>query len=142
MAVTSWLVDASALVRLGRSRDADTWSTRVERGLVRVSTGTLLEVGWSARSGRDLRAARSRAPVRQMPLEAVTPAAEARAAEVQALLADRGQHRGPSPVDLLVAAIAEQSGLHVLHHDRDYELIAEVTGQPLERLVLADVTPS
>ena len=71
-----------------------------------------------------------------MPVEYLTPAAEDRAVEVQALLADKGQHRGPSVPDLLIAATAELAGLTVLHVDKDYELIAEVTGQPLERLPL------
>jgi len=49
-------------------------------------------------------------------------------------LADRGRHRAPSVPDLLVAAAAELSGLTVLHLDKDFELIAEITGQPVERL--------
>ena len=36
--------------------------------------------------------------------------------------------------DLLIAAVAELAGLTVLHLDEDFELIAEVTGQPVERL--------
>jgi predicted nucleic acid-binding protein len=35
--------------------------------------------------------------------------------------------------DLVIAAVAERSGLTVLHLDKDFELIAEVTGQPVER---------
>jgi predicted nucleic acid-binding protein len=38
--------------------------------------------------------------------------------------------------DLLVAATAELSGLTVLHVDKDFELIASVTGQGVERLCL------
>ena len=40
MAVTDWLIDKSALVRLGGSRDAVEWADRIERGLVRISTVT------------------------------------------------------------------------------------------------------
>ena len=36
--------------------------------------------------------------------------------------------------DLLIAAVAEGAGLVVLHDDKDFDLIAEVTGQRLERL--------
>lgn len=54
--------------------------------------------------------------------------------DVQQLLADRGQHRAPSIPDLLIAAAAELATLTVLHVDKDFELIAEVTGQPVERL--------
>jgi hypothetical protein len=55
---------------------------------------TRLEVGYSARAGPDLRAAALRPPLASMPVEYLTPASEARAIEVQALLADRGQGGG------------------------------------------------
>lgn len=35
---------------------------------------------------------------------------------------------------LLIAATAELARLTLLHVDKDFELIAEITGQPLERL--------
>lgn len=71
-----------------------------------------------------------------MPVEYLTPVIEDRAVDVLTLLAGRGHHRAPSLPDLLVAATAERSGLTVLHVDKDFELIAEVTHQPLERLKL------
>jgi predicted nucleic acid-binding protein len=69
-----------------------------------------------------------------MPVENTTPAAEDRAVEVITDLADRGHHRAPSVPDLLIAAIAERAGLIVLHQDKDFDLIAQVTGQLTERL--------
>jgi predicted nucleic acid-binding protein len=69
-----------------------------------------------------------------MPIEHLTPAIEDRAFEVQMLLADRGQHRGPSIPDLLIAAIAEKAALTVLAVDKDFDLIAAVTGQPVQTL--------
>lgn len=69
-----------------------------------------------------------------MPVEYLTPKIEDRALEVQTLLADRGQHRAPSIPDLIIAASAEFSGLHVLHADKDFETIAALTGQPITRL--------
>ncbi len=36
MAVTDWLIDKSALVRLASSPDAARWAARIERGLVRM----------------------------------------------------------------------------------------------------------
>lgn len=134
MAVTTWLIDKSALVRLGASPDAGQWASRMERGLVRVTTVTRLEVGFSARSGPDLRAGLRQPPLSAMPVEYLTPAVEDRAVEVQAVLADRGQHRAPSIPGLVIAAAAELSGLTVLHLDKDFDLIADVTGQPVERL--------
>jgi predicted nucleic acid-binding protein len=69
-----------------------------------------------------------------MPVEYLTPAIEDRAVEVLGLLADRGQHRAPSIPDLLIAATAELAGLTILHCDKDYDLIAGVTGQDAEWL--------
>lgn len=132
--MTDWLIDKSALIRLGASPDTAEWANRIERGLVRITSVTLLEVGYSARPAGDLRHARTAAPLRSMPVEYLAPAIEDRAVEVQAILADRGQHRAPSIPDLLIAATAELAQLTVLHVDKDYELIADVTGQRLERL--------
>jgi predicted nucleic acid-binding protein len=129
-----WLIDKSALIRLGRSPDSEVWADRIERGLVRITTVTLLEVGYSARDAQDLRVGLREPPVASMPVEYAAPASEDRAVEVLGLLADRGHHRAPSVPDLLIAAIAERAGLAVLHHDKDFDLIAEITGQPTKRL--------
>ena len=131
-----WLIDKSALLRLSDSADASDWISRIDRGLVRVATVTILEIGFSARSSDDLRAKLRRPPVSAMPVENATPRIEARAVEVQELLAGVGQHRTPSVPDLMIAAIAELAGLSVLHVDKDFELIAGVTQQPTERLRL------
>ena len=132
--MTDWLIDKSALVRLGSSPDADDWASRIERGLVRITTVTRLEVGYSARSGTDLRAGLRQPPVSAMPVEYLTPAIEDRAVEVLTLLAVRRQHRALSVPDLIIAATAELTGLTVLHCDKDFDLIASVTGQPAEWL--------
>jgi predicted nucleic acid-binding protein len=134
--VTVWIIDKSALVRLGRSVEVDLWIERVERGLVRVSCVTLLEVGYSARSARELEAWRSRPPLSSMPVEYLTPRIEDRAVATQARMAELGHHRAPSVPDLLVAAIGELAEFIVLHNDKDFELIASVTGQPTERLAV------
>jgi len=135
--VTTWLIDKSALVRLAASPDAGQWAGRIERGLVRITTVTRLEVGYSARSGAELRAGLREPPLSAMPVEYLTPAIEDRAVEVLSLLADRSQHRAPSIPDLIIAAAAELAGLTVLHLDKDFEVIAGITGQPVERLALS-----
>ena len=132
--MTTWLIDKSALVRLAASPDAAEWAVRIERGLVRITTVTRLEAGYSARSGPELRAGLQQPPLSSMPVEYLTPAIEDRAVEVLTLLADRGQHRAPSIPDLIIAATAELAGLTVLHVDKDFEVIAQITGQPVERL--------
>lgn len=138
MAVTSWLLDKSAFVRLQLDQvvDAELWKTRIDRGLVRISTITRLELGYSARTGVEGREGFRQPPISLMPVERITPAIEDRAEEVQMLLADRGQHRAPSIPDLLIAATAEKAGLTVLAVDKDFELIAGVTRQPVETLAL------
>lgn len=134
--MTDWLIDKSALVRIGAAPDAATWAERIERGLVRIGTVTRLEIGFSARTSDELREGLRTPPLTSMPVEYLTPAIEDRAVQVQALLADRGHHRGPAVPDLLVAATAELAGLTVLHIDRDFDLVAGVTGQAVERLAI------
>lgn len=134
MSSGGWLIDKSALVRLATSVDAEVWSNRVERGLVRISNITRLEVGYSARTGESARRGFREPPLVALPVEYLTPAIEDRALEVQLSLADRGRHRGPSIPDLMIAATAELVGLTVLHVDKDFEVIAGITGQPVERL--------
>lgn len=92
-----------------------------------------LEVLFSARNRQDhdvIRRRRSLAydsvPIDDSVLE--------RAIDIQAELARSGRHRLPIP-DLIIAAAAEAAGLIVLHYDHDYDLIAEVTGQPVEWVV-------
>lgn len=136
MAVSDWLIDKSALVRIADTLDVQQWADRIERGLVRITTVTRLEIGYSARSGDDAQTVFTTPPVSAMPVEHLTPAIEDRALQVQLMLASKGQHRAPSIPDLLVAAAAELSGLTVLHLDKDFELIASLTGQSIDRILV------
>lgn len=132
------MIDKSALARLGSADESLLWLERIERGLVLVSMVTRLEVGFSARSGADFRRAMSRGVMAAMLTEHLTPRIEERALEVQRLLAERGEHRAPSVPDLLIAATAELCGHTVLHVDKDFEVIADVTQQPTQRLRTTD----
>jgi predicted nucleic acid-binding protein len=103
-------------------------------GLVATCSVTDLEQLFSARSGIEHREWRAdiglrfdRVPIEQAMLD--------RAIEVQGLLAERGQHRGANVPDLVVAAAAERAGLTVLHYDADFDLIGNLTGQPVEWVV-------
>ena len=129
-----WLIDKSALVRLGDCQDQQMWAERIERGLVHIATITLLETGYSARSAADMGELLYRPPLSLMPVEYLTPGAEKRAVEVLRHLAELGQHRAPSIPDLLIAAAAETARLTVLHLDKDFDLIAGITGQETHRL--------
>lgn len=103
--MTSWLIDKSAYMRMQAGQaHIDQWNARIERGLVRLSTVTRLELGSSARSRRAGREAFGLPPLSLMRIEHLTPAMEDRAWEIQMLLADHGRHRAPSFPDLLIAA--------------------------------------
>ncbi|MGH3833863.1 MAG: VapC toxin family PIN domain ribonuclease, partial [Pseudonocardiaceae bacterium] len=80
--MSPWLIDKSALARLGRSPQAQEWAIRIERGLVRITTVTLLEVGYSARCADDLRTGLREPPISAMPVEYLTPTIEDRAVAV------------------------------------------------------------
>lgn len=133
--MTAWLIDKSAYQRLGSSAELlRLWLERINRGLVYVSNLTLLELGFSTRNQDDWSTVLHAPPVANLMVEYLTPAMEDRAVEVQGLLTVRGQHRAPSIPDLLIAAMAELAGMTVLHVDKDFDLIAVVTGQSVERL--------
>lgn len=136
MTEQEWLIDKSALVRLAQSPDRDRWANRIERGLIHISTLTRLEIGYSAQSGDLTRREFREPPLAAMPVEYLTPKIEDRALEVLILLADRGQHRGPSIPDLVIAATAELAGLTVLHVDKEFDIITALTGQPANRLAI------
>ncbi len=137
MAVRPWLIDKSAYMRLAGSPDADTWMQRIDRGLVRISTVTRLEIGYSFRTAEQAHSEVVSPPLALMPVEYMTPAVEDRAREVQLILAERGLHRAPSIPDLLIAATAEIAGLTVLSLDKDFTLISDITGQSVETLRMA-----
>lgn len=124
----------SALARMSTSPDAEKWSRLIELGQVRITTTTLLEIGHLARSEREWSDLVEDVPVIHMPLATLTPRTEARALEIQRIVLRDGRHRAPSVPDLLVAAVAEEADLTVLHADNDVDLITRATGQPVERL--------
>jgi predicted nucleic acid-binding protein len=92
-----------------------------------------LELLYSATSRATYRALAE--ALRGMPRVPMDEADLRRAQEVQAMLAERSQHRAVPLPDLLVAACAERAGLAVLHYDADYERIAALTGQPVRWIV-------
>lgn len=136
MALTpaSWLVDKSVLARVDLPAVAEAVLPRMRSGRIGVALVTELEVGYSARSGADYDVTRQELldlliPV-PMPLRA-----EERARELQRDLVLRGQHRGVSVADLVLAAIADIEELTILHYDADFDLISGLTGQPAEWVV-------
>ena len=95
---------------------------------------TDLEIGYSARTAAEWD--RMIAAVTGLDRIPTTANHVERALEVQRMLAERSQ-RGRKIPDLLIAAAAEEHGLTVLHYDGDFDLIAAVTGQPVQWVVPA-----
>lgn len=123
-----YLADTSAWNR--STTVADRWEEL--RDQLFLCSPVRLELLYSARSPAVHRAlAGDLSTIPDLPLDDHVCAAAERA---QALLAERSQHRGPAPVDLLVAATAEAYGVTLLHYDRHFDAIAGVTGQPMEWL--------
>ncbi len=130
-----YLADTSALARLNQPAVAVRLEPLLESGLVARCTPTDLEAGYSSQSPTSHRALRRLRST--WPLVAMDQSVLDRSVEVQDALADRSQQRGVKIANLLIAAAAEAEGLVVLHYDRDFELIAGVTGQPNEWIVPA-----
>lgn len=132
--VARYLLDTSAWARMAAAPVAKRCLPLIRRGLVATCSIVDLEVLFSARSADDYRATRAD---RALALE-LLPIEQAildRAFDVQATLAERGEHRGASLPDLIIAATAERAGVTVLHYDADYDLIASVTRQPVDWVV-------
>ena len=93
-----------------------------------------LELLWSARDAAHF--ASIRAGLDAMREAPMGERVWRRATDVLELLAKRGplHHRQVGIPDLLIAATAELAELPVLHYDRDFDVIAEVTGQPVRAI--------
>jgi predicted nucleic acid-binding protein len=132
--IATHLLDKSAFQRWRQQAVAQRLDELHALGALATCSVIDLEILYSARSGDEHRSIRERraATYDLLPLE--QPTFE-RAIEVQAMLADRGQHRAAGIPDLLIAAAAERADLTVLHYDSDFDLISSVTGQATEWVV-------
>jgi predicted nucleic acid-binding protein len=123
------LLDNSAWARLGlKSLAADRRAgiaTMIENGELAVCTPFLLEAGWSARNAANHESLL--ADLTALPRLRINNRVEDAAIDAQGELARRGHHRGASPSDLLIAACAHVNGVGVLHYDRDYDVLGELT---------------
>lgn len=123
----TFLADTSMIVRLRRGQDVEArWVDAVRAGLVGVCSAVEAELvrATSTKADRDALRGLLRSLFTWHPM----PDDAWRFVErTQDSLIDLGQHKGPSVVDLLVAATAEAWGLTVLHVDADFETIAQVS---------------
>lgn len=123
-----YLADTSAW---NRSRQVfERWTELTLRDELVLCAPVRLELLYSARGSRHYRAFRADlGGFRDLRLDGwVADFAEI----IQTRLAARSAHRGPTAVDLLVAATAARHGAIVLHYDRHFDAIARVTGQSTE----------
>jgi predicted nucleic acid-binding protein len=129
----SYLADTSTVIRLRRGRDiAPPWVDMVQAGLVGVCPAVEAELLRAVASGSD------RDQLRQMlrGLFAWHPMPDSAwrfVERTQDDLINVGRHKGPSVVDLLVAATAQAWDLTVLHVDADFETVASVTNLRTQR---------
>ena len=132
--MATFLADKSALTRRETRPDArEVLEPLLLAGEVATCGIVDLELLYSATSRATYRALAE--ALRGMPRAPLDEACVKRALQVQAMLAERSQHRAVPLPDLLVAACAEQAGLAVLHYDADFERIAELTGQRAQWIV-------
>ncbi len=127
-----YLVDKSALARSHLDPVAERLAPLYPASKVATCPIIDLELLFSVRN--DVEHALLREELRAMRSFPVDGTVTDRAIDVQGLLAGSGRHRLPI-TDLLIAAVAEVNDLVVLHYDKDFDAIAEVTGQPTEWIV-------
>lgn len=132
------LLDNSAWARIVEGALDENLSSKVASWLDARQIATcvpfVLEAGYSARSGTHHES--MMADLDRLPHVPITPDVEGRAREAQSELAKVGHHRLP-PIDLILAACAEEAGAGVLHYDRDYDVLAEKSGLQFESVWLA-----
>jgi predicted nucleic acid-binding protein len=128
------LVDTSVLKRLAAPSVRAVVEPLAEAGRLARAGISDLEVGYSARNGREWD--RLVGALEILMLVPTTSEHVDRAKQVQRLLATKSQ-RGRRIPELLIAAAAEQQRLTVLHYDQDFDQITKVTGQACEWVVPA-----
>ncbi len=130
----TFLADKSALTRREtRPEVRDVLESLLVSGEIATCGIVDLELLYSARDRATYRSLVE--ALRGMPRVPLDETAVNRALSVQAMLAERSQHRAVPLPDLLVAACAEGAGLALLHYDADFDRIAELTGQSTQWIV-------
>ena len=128
MSPALYLIDTSGLFRILQDKLRQAWAGELAAGVIAICPVVELEFLYSARSLAD-RLEKQRLLRTVFGWVPMAERAYDRAAAVQQLLTETGKHRSAGPVDLLIAATAEQQSLTVLCDDRDFETVASVTRQ-------------
>jgi len=133
-AIASYLADTSALARLRHGAVAEVLGPLIEAGLVATCGVIEFELGWATRTGAEFALLRADRDAGYEWL-AIHDEDWRRAVDVQGALWRGGQIRSVGFPDLLIAAVAERERVTVLHYDGDYDLIAQITSQPVQWVV-------
>lgn len=135
----TYLADTSAAWRLLRRQVGDPWPRFVAQGLVALSPPVESELMVSVRADRDyqpffamLRRTFAWCPAVDDPWRQVLA--------VQRDLIAIGHHRGPSPMDIIIALTAHQHRLTLLHADADFAAVQKV--RPGIAMIRIDETPA
>ena len=139
-AVANYLADTSALARLRHQTVAAVLGPLIEAGLVATCGVIEFELGWAARTAAEFDQLRADRDAGYEWL-AIHDEDWRRALDVQAALWRGGQIRAVGFPDLLVSAAAERERVTVLHYDRDFDLIAGITGQAMQWVVPRGTVP-
>jgi predicted nucleic acid-binding protein len=133
-AVASHLADTSALARLSQPAVSAVLSPLIEAGLVATCGVIEFELGWATRNSAEFDQVRAD---RDAGYEWLATHDEdwRRALDVQASLWHGGRVRAVGFPHLMIAAVAERERVMLLHYDGDYDLIAEITRQPMQWVV-------
>lgn len=139
-AVANYLADTSALARLRHQTVAAVLGPLIEAGLVATCGVIEFELGWAARTAAEFDQLRADRDAGYEWL-AIHDEDWRRALDVQAALWRGGQIRAVGFPDLLVSAAAERERVTLLHYDRDFDLIAGITGQAMQWVVPPGTVP-
>jgi predicted nucleic acid-binding protein len=126
-----YLIDTSGLFRILQDKLRQAWEDQLTAGVIAICPVVELEFLYSAHSLAD-RLAKKRLLREVFSWVPMSERAYERAEAVQQMLTETGKHRSAGPVDLLIAATAERERLTVLCDDRDYGVVASVTGQQVK----------
>ena len=123
--IARFLIDTSAAARMRQAAVAERLEPLITGGLVATCATLDAEALYSARSPAEYEQVRAdrRDAYEYLPTEDVH---WARAFDAQRVLARTGRHRAVGIADLVTAVLATEHGMTVLHHDRDFEVAAEV----------------
>jgi len=127
------LADTSAWTN--RGKDASVFADfddRMFAGDIATCSMVTVELLWTAQNNTEF--LEQRRELGALPQLAITERTWARAIDVWEMLVANGRHRQITPPGLLIAATAELAGVGLCHYDRDFETIAEVTGQPVRAI--------